>query len=86
MTLHPPNASPWSDPLSGYSVSWYQVPVRTSIMSVRGTQFNIDQIEDSVPNTALGDDRVGKLPHPFDRSLQHDSLNTLSVIEMSMHC
>jgi hypothetical protein len=56
MTLQPLSGSAWSDPLSGYSVSWYQMPVRTSIMSVRGSQFNIDQIEHSMPNTALGDD------------------------------
>jgi len=54
-------------------------------MGMRRTKFNIDQIEHSMPDTALGDDQVGKLAHAFDRSFQHDRLDALIVVKMGMH-
>ena len=63
-----------------------QMPVRTPVVGVSGSEFYIDKIENAMADTALGDNLIGKFSYPFHRSLQHDGLDALIVIQMGMHC
>ena len=54
-------------------------------MGVRGSEFDTDQIQHTVTNSALGDDFLGKCTHAFDRTLEHDGLDALVMIEVRVH-
>jgi hypothetical protein len=62
-----------------------QVPVSPAAVAVRGTEFDADQVEFSVPHSALRDDGIGKLPHLLHRALQQGSFDALLVVEVGMH-
>ena len=59
--------------------------MRAAAMGVRLAQFHIDQIQRAVAYAALGDDLLGKFPYPLDRTLQHDGLDALIMIQVRMH-
>ncbi len=54
-------------------------------VGVRRAEFDIDQVQDTVTNPALGDDFLGEFAHPFHRTLEHHSLDALIMIEVGVH-
>jgi hypothetical protein len=62
-----------------------EMPMGTPVMGVRGTESHIDQIQNTVTDTALGDDFLRKFAHSFDRTFQHHRLEALLMVQMRVH-
>ena len=45
---------------------WFQMAVRAPAVRMRSTEFDVDQVQSPVTHSALGDDLVRELAHPFD--------------------
>jgi hypothetical protein len=61
------------------------MPVGAAIVGVRRRELNIDQIQHSVADTALGNELVGELTHALDAAFEHHGLDALIVIQMRVH-
>ncbi len=60
------------------------VAVRRAAVGVSRAELDNDQIQAAVPDAALGDNRLGEFTDPFHGPLQHDGLDALIVIEVSV--
>ena len=63
----------------------FQMTMRAAVVRVRRTELHVDEVQAPVTNTALGDDLLGELAHPFDGPVQEDRLDTLVVVQMRVH-
>jgi hypothetical protein len=61
------------------------MPVRGTAVAVRLAHLDADQVQLSVAYAAFGDDGIGKITHPLHRTLEHDALDALLVVEMGVH-
>ena len=61
------------------------MPVPPPAVAVRGPGHHVDEIQQAMPNPALGDDFLRKPAHALHRPLEDDGLETLIVIEMCVH-
>ncbi len=55
-------------------------------VGMRGTEFDVDQVQNPVTNAALRDDFLGEFAHALYRSLEHHGFDALIMIEMGVHC
>ena len=63
-----------------------QMLMRRSTVAMSRAEFHAHQIQYAMPHAALGDHSLRKLADEFYRTLEHNGLNALIVIQVSTHC
>jgi hypothetical protein len=61
------------------------VAMAGAAVGVRGTEFDIDQVQHTVAHSALGNHCLGELTHALDRTLEHHGLQALIMINVGVH-